>query len=534
MGLAAYNYARFGSFTDFGIRHQLGGDNQTTVVFYSWKNLAVGFHLYWLLPASWSPYFPFVAVADYPDFGIPASIEDVYGLLPNVPFVTLGLATLILWFRRRPDETILRAFCILFAVATTFLMMALIPYVSYANRYMVDFTPEIILLAAIGLMILVNQSWYKSSLRWIGNSIVILLFAYSTVFNVLASFRHNELLRVNHRKIYVKMSHVADKIPAAIESLEKVKYGPVEMDVIFPDAKPGVLEPLLVTGHSFLADYVLIHYDAPGFVSIGLVHTSRGTTFGPSIPVARGVPHKIVFEMSSLYPPRGHPYFDRMDPTLANLRETLVKITLDGAIALEMRNELYDASRWEPFVGHAAPGMAYQEPFSGKIIHWGRLPDDIQPSTSMKTSFGPVRLSAMLPPFTRRHSEPLVCSGDTGRGDLIYVTYLAADKITVSLDHWSRGGPTSEPILINPTIEQVFEIDYGSLHKSGRQANEDAPERRAPLTISLNGKVIVKSTDLYWPCTPDSVVIAENPIGTSTAESLFTGLVVKSQFLGSQ
>ena len=223
-----------------------------------------------------------------------------------------------------------------------------------------------------------------------------------------------------------------------------------------------------------------------------------------------------------------------MDQSLARLHQTLVKITVDGTIALEMRNELYDAASWQPFVGHAGVGMAYQEPFSGKIIRSRRLSDPPQTPTAMKTRFGPVKLAAMLPSFTRIHSEPLVCSGDTGRGDLIYVTYLAADKISVSLDHWSRGGPTSAPITIDPTIEQDFTIDYGALHKSGLQGNENEPERSAALTISLNSKVILNDTEYYWPCTPDSVVVGDNPIGTSTAESSFTGLVIQSQFIGSQ
>ena len=220
MGLAAYNYARFGSYTDFGIRHQLGGDNQTTVVFFSWKNVLIGLRLY-PVPASWSPYFPFVAVADYPTFKSGVSIEDVYGLLPNIPFVLLGLAIVILWVRRRAEETNLRAFFVPYAVATALTMMVLIPYVSYANRYMVDFTPEIILLAVTGLLVLVNASWYKGMVRWVGNCVVVLLFIYSAGFNVLASFRHNELLHISHKKIYTKMAHVADTIPAAVESLAR-------------------------------------------------------------------------------------------------------------------------------------------------------------------------------------------------------------------------------------------------------------------------------------------------------------------------
>ena len=94
--LALYNYLRFGNPLDFGWRHMLNTDHGTRRR--EAPQLALlGYNLrvYALAPAGWSPYFPYVALAHLPpapaDFML---VEDSDGVLPNIPCVLLGLATL--------------------------------------------------------------------------------------------------------------------------------------------------------------------------------------------------------------------------------------------------------------------------------------------------------------------------------------------------------------------------------------------------------------------------------------------------------
>ena len=84
------------------------------------------------------------------------------------------------------------------------------------------------------------------------------------------------------------------------------------MGVIFPEGRSGTVEPLVVTGRSFLSDYLFVHYVDADSVQFGLEHTSRGSVLGKPLRVAPGQPHELRIDLGSLYPPSADPYFRAM------------------------------------------------------------------------------------------------------------------------------------------------------------------------------------------------------------------------------
>ncbi len=531
-GLALYNFLRFGRVTEFGLRYQFWGDDPLTTVRLAWRFAPYNLRAYWLAAARWSRYFPFVSVAGLP--AVPAgftSPEDPYGIVANVPFTLLALGTLgLAGGKLGAREPRLAAFC--GAVAWAGLAMAgvMLFFQAALIRYMLDFTPAMVLLACLGLLVLSGRRWFHG---WKGTAATggaALLCLYSALFNVLASQRHNELFRAEHPGIYQRIAHRWDYLPAFLDRVTGAKYGPIEMTVHFPSARVGTVESLVITGEGFLCDYLFVHYLGADSIRFGLVHTSVGSYVGKAVHCDRSKDHVIRVEMGSLYPPAAAPYFDGMPRGEARRRQTTVSVTLDGEVVFYRLVYLYDAVSPRPVLGPDAPQNGVFARFSGTLSSVRRLSDGPGAGT-VRPAAGAYHLRLRLPPFTGARGEPLVCAGETGRGDLVYVRYLTADRVLFGFDHWGRAGAISGEVKVDPASEQDVEIDWGALHPDAFGAAADEPKDGVPgrIQVTLNHRPVLDAPVFYYLADPSSLALGLNPIGSSTAGPSFTGEIVSSR-----
>lgn len=533
-GLAAYNFERFGRIAEFGQTYQMFGGDGSTAEFFNWRYLLYGLRVYWLTPAHWSPYFPFVGVVDLPQ-APPGQMgaEDPYGILPNMPFVLAALALVAPVGRGTGGgDGRLRAFCLAVAVCAAATAVTVTSFGGVTNRYMVDFVPGFAVLAAIGLFAITSLPGKAGSLRAFGNLAAVLLFLYSAAFNVLASFRHNELLRAEHPDLYRRMVHSWNRVPYLFDRWFNRGYGDLRLSVIFPQDAAGTNQPLVVTGNSFEADYLIVHYEPHNVVMFGVIHTGSGAIFGPPLTVEPGVPHTVIVSLGSIYPPAGHPFFDQMSADQALLKQEMAVVSVDGNVALEARSRFFDATSWNPSIGRSDSRVAYQSPFTGRILGWTRMPLAESLSSSDVLPDGPAQITLRLPAFSGPHSDPLVCSGEPGRGDLVYVKYLASSQIAIGFDHWGVGGSLSQPIPVDPAGALVVTVDYGELHPelwSGPEGRSGTPGR---LLVLVNGKTVIDAPQLFYRCSRALVSIGNNIIGASTSGSEFSGKIEKVTYSG--
>jgi hypothetical protein len=126
--------------------------------------------------------------------------------------------------------------------------------------------------------------------------------------------------------------------------------------------------------------------------------------------------------------------------------------------------------------------------------------------------------------------EPLVVSGQTGRGDLLSLAYLEEGRVQLVADHWGWGAWRSEPWALSQTLTRHHVlIATGALLPPADHAFMSAHPALLPLSrrliVEWNG-VLVAQTDLpFFPVPRDQVVIGRNAIGGSTANAAFTGVV---------
>ena len=157
--IAAYNYARFGSVFETGMRYQINSFDFHDGYSHYWdiSRLWPNFYAYFLQP------FPLATWLHWqPDFGTHRGLDTVHGLWINSPFSLWSL-----WFFlniRACKSWLGNGYNLsmgltLYTLVITILMLL---FRSHMNRYMVDFSPLIMVLAALGYI----HALKDSSKRW--------------------------------------------------------------------------------------------------------------------------------------------------------------------------------------------------------------------------------------------------------------------------------------------------------------------------------------------------------------------------------
>lgn len=517
-GLAAYNYLRFGNPLEFGQTYQLSGAEERALVHFSLRYFVFNLRVYLFALPGLSPYFPFLTVATLPpvppgQFGV----EDPYGILPGMPWLLLVVPALWLAWRRRGAEGTWLAWSLIgigLVAATIFC------FGGNTGRYEVDFTPGLVLVATVGaarLLAETSDGWHRRTGLWVCGVLAV----WSASFNVLLSLQHNRLLQLNHPAVYARVARAFNHLPYWFDRLRGWHGGPVELRVIFNLQARGEVEPLVVTGREFLSDYVYVHYVSADHIRFGLEHTSRGSWVGPEMKIDPAAAHTVVVQMGSLFPPLAYPHDHRLTEEEIWSRTRLVRVFLDGRLALAVNSECYDATEREPSIGTSGPNRpGFKRDFSGRILSWHRVAQAHAPPVS--PSAGLLHLRLQLPKFTRPRSEPLLCSGVRGRGDLLYLTYVDARHIVVGHDHWGYGGSQSPPVPIGDDDRLDLLILCPPL------LGEGSPNR---LGVALNGARILDVEEMFYPCDPGTVAVGFNSIGASTAGAEFTGQILLEERL---
>src|SRR5580658_6365162 len=136
------------------MHYQLTGTYEAAVRHFSAAYVRFNAYVYYLAPAQWSRYFPFIEPIHVP----PAppgyyTCEYVFGILANLPFAWLAVLAPFALLRRGRDETralgsFLGSVAALFASLGVFLLF----FVTSTARYMLDFAPALMFLACVGLL----------------------------------------------------------------------------------------------------------------------------------------------------------------------------------------------------------------------------------------------------------------------------------------------------------------------------------------------------------------------------------------------
>ncbi len=276
--LLVYNALRFGSPLEFGTYYMISGLHPQHQAITSARYIPTNLWFYFLAPAQLSAYFPFFQVIHMPWFTLPAGYigeEDAYGLC-NTPFYLMALFIVASWRDLRlPALASMRAFVfgVLALVACNLFVLGRVG--GAANRYMVDHFPALLPLACLGVFWL-ELSAGKGARRMLLRAAWIAALAYTAAFNVFVSLLHNDLLEHFNPSAYGRLAHAFNHLSSWLDETSAARTGPLRLRLRFPADKAGRLEPLVVTGLSFKADFIYLFYTDASHIQVGFEHTSYG------------------------------------------------------------------------------------------------------------------------------------------------------------------------------------------------------------------------------------------------------------------
>ena len=497
-GIALYNFARFNDPREFGTTYQFSAMDMRQNKLFAATNIVQSLGEYLLKEPRRSIYYPFVE-----------NSTDVFGLIHWEPFAFVALVlplTFLMGSVRRPGWALPLGFLLAAAVCN---FGSLLP-LPFANaRYEVDFLPSLTLIGL--LMVSIASAALAEAPRWArsGFALGALVVLVPSVFSSLASGLPSASTGPRAKAI----ARIFNLPAEGLERLEGIKYGPIEFMAEFPIGAKGRREPLVCTGDG--QDCVFVEYLGDGRDRIGYVHLGAPGRLSEPLPLGVS-PHRVRVDLGGLYPSAEHAAFRAWrDDDVTALRRR-VEVSVDGKPALKAWSGFYPSDAWQTSIGSIPIAVDVAPMFTGNISDVRRLgiPSASEVRSGYKT--GPARMVARFPKFTAIVGQPLVSTGVHGAGDLIYVLYLGQGKARFGHDSWNYGPFESDPVLFDPSEEQVIEVDMDPLNARPKAGVH-------PLKVRFNGREIMSTERRFNGSTPEEVAFGYNEIGASTAEILFGG-----------
>jgi Flp pilus assembly protein TadD len=220
LGLMLYNYLRFDSPFEFGWHYALTALNDETARQFSAQYLWFNFRFYFLEPMRWTGYFPFLQTGLMPPFppGYSGVGSQYGGILSDYPVAWLALAAPLAWRWRGGEDTgSLRWFAIVLFLLFVICTVTVCLFLRASSRYVLDFLPVLMVLAAIGIFGLERALARSAVRRMIARCIWCPLLAYSLVFNILATIEAHGATRYFVGNLFFRQGNLNE----AIENFSK-------------------------------------------------------------------------------------------------------------------------------------------------------------------------------------------------------------------------------------------------------------------------------------------------------------------------
>ena len=528
-GLAVYNFERFGNPTDFGFKYGMNGfianHFRLASPTYVWPNL----HWYYLTLPGLSPFFPYV-FPSRAEFGPPGyeTGEMIHGQFPVFVLAAFVAISAVLVGRKLLLGR-LATYLAFLAYMFVAVLAALCSLGIRADRYMVDFQAPLVL--GVVLFAGVAAARLGSGLGpWLWKASFCVLVLAAVTFNFFAGLEEFGGFKNLRKSAFTEMETLGNVPSDWLARHGLLRYGPIELKVIFPaNVTRPVGEPLLALGTPQYSDALYVNEYPGNYIELMGEHLRYLEPRSHLIQITPGKAYTLDVDMGAFYPPLNHRFFSRYSPFQARRMKTQIHVKMDGVNVLDATMASYDAPPWTLEIGRNDISMSLMRMnFSGKILEFRRLPPP--PPVNESSANGLWRIKCAFPVQFPGNNYPVLSSGVTGAGTLVFVSMLPDNRIRFGIDEWGLGGASSAPLSVEPLSEHTVEIFIGTLAK---RANWPAPWRVSPqqldasgdkLRIWMDGQLVL-SYGLHPPFNPLSALIdvGANVQGFSTSPMDFDG-----------
>lgn len=512
LALMAYNYLRFDDPFDFGIRYSMASGDLREARLVGSEFIGKNLTLYLTEAMSFIRYYPFII----PD-------ANAWGLLPHLPFSLLGLLFPLTWLHRplREARWVLGGLLLAGAAMANFGLLCL--FFGEQERYLLDFVPPLLLLAVLTALALLGSAPRLIS-RLAARILQVLIAGLGAYAIATGAF-----LALPRHAMTSNMPRLERLLNIPTHLVERslgTEHGPLMLEVKFPRNRAGITEPLVTTGHgSTNGDSIAVRYLDAEHVQFQAFHVGRGGPVSEPIKIDYDMPHRLRIVLGSLYPPRGHPHFAAWPMSqVENLRRRL-RVELDGQTVLQGNFPVYASTPAATQIARSDLAADISSPrFTGQILSVRRLGIEAAEAAGYERDDGPVRLTVRFPSRVGDEGLPLVSTGRSGRGDLIFAQLLEGGRVRFGHDSFGAGAALAPTVSYDPTVDQIVEIEMGSLYPPEWSGASHLRER---LRIAFNDMPLIDTVRPFHPAGSGNVEFGFNTIGASTAIEYFPGAVRK-------
>jgi hypothetical protein len=539
-GLALYNYERFGSPLDFGFKYGMNGfifhHFRLASATYLWPNL----HWYYLTLPAIGPYFPYVFPCRA-EFGPPGyqTGETIHGQFPVFVLTAFVALSAILCLRRLSIGRLAGFLCAL-GVAFVPVFVALSTLGIRADRYMVDFQAPLVL-AVVLLAGAVGACQVRGAASRLWRAGFVALALLAAAFNIFAGLEEFDSFKNLRTETFAAMEAVGNIPSAWLERLGLLRYGPVVLKVMFPrDVASPSSEPLLTLGTPQFTDSLYVNRYPGNWIEFMGGHLRYPEPRSAIMQMQPGRVYTLRVEMGAMYPPLNHPFFLRYDKFQSRRMKSEIHVEMDGRRILDSKMGSYNAPPWTLEVGRNDISMSPAKMFfDGQVTLAERLPPPVPKAAA--DSDGLWRIRCVFPVQYPGDAYPVLSSGITANGTLVYVTMLPGNRIQFGIDEWGYGGGRSSPLDVVPLSEHTVEIFIGTLAVRARWPKEwhvaaDQLQLSASvMRVWLDGR-LVQTQKLFAPFNSMAALIdvGANVQGFSSSSPAFFGPIQEDPFSGDE
>ncbi|HTX65491.1 MAG TPA: hypothetical protein VMD31_06950, partial [Opitutaceae bacterium] len=508
VGLMAYNFRRFGSPFEFGMRYQFIGVDLRhqpllTPAAFGRNLTAYLFHV-----PRFQRYFPFL-------FDPPESTP--VGALLFLPFSWLAVL-LPVWRRlaRRPAVDGSGPLLLASALAAGGNFFLLCFYFLVWGRHAFDLVLPLTWLAALGLLAGADALRAHPGARRVFAVITPLLAAGSvgmSFFIGARAFQAPEKLAAAARLL--------DEPVSWIERLRGQRFGPLQFDVVFPAGQAGLAEPLLRSGTE-QRDLLYVHYLDKAHLQFGFFHEGLGGPVSDPVAFTPGRPYRLKVAWGGLCPPPEHPAFAGWPPATVRHARMRLAVQLDGRELLTEEAMFHPSTPGAVLIGRTPDLFGFcAAKFSGRILRRQQIALAPAPPLLAPNPSGGCVLDFSLALRRTGYSEPLLATGRGSASDLLLIQYLPDNQVRFGLDHWGGGAIYSRPIdLPNDASPHRLAVFLPPL------AASTPPGDGSRLLIFCDDELLLDAPGAFHPAGPDDVFVGTNPFGASSAQPMFSGRII--------
>jgi hypothetical protein len=307
--------------------------------------------------------------------------------------------------------------------------------------------------------------------------------------------------------------------PRAPDLMERA---PVELTLLFPADRQTGAEPVLSTGRGNQSDLLYCVYEGRNGIRFALDHYGNGGPRSERIEYDPLQPHRLTVWMGSLAEAAAPPAGAAATPPSQRL-----VVMFDGKVVLNLEQNFYPAAPASAVIGfNAHRSSTAEQRFSGRVLEVRPAAFASLPPLILEGERGAVEMTVVFPTHVMGIADPLVVTGLTGAGNIVYVRYIDSRHVSFGFDHWGIGGITGAPVEIDYGQSHRVEVTMGSLYAPGVRE-----ELRTLVRVKLDGKTVLEGKSPTHPSTPGQIRLLTNPIGGSTCGPTFNGRMISVERL---